>query len=461
MAISPDHAQLRQEADKYDSLAFWLDPPPPRATPAHDAEADTTPSDGRYYFRFPAFGPPPPEPSHEPIRSTATEIANGGDTGSSLSNIGDSSIRSSDNLDITFMGGDEWVCETRIPPLSAAECAAVIAEAEAKAAAAATAKRKDGDADGVAEGTGWGTTRHYSVPTTDMAVRDLPKTLAWFNRVMRDRIGPLVAAAAALGKGELELSPRSSSAHGPQYLAANKVDEVDGDDDCGDVDTRKQCVRKDVEKAYFASADTAAATVATPGVSAPCVVQSTSDSIVNVSSTAVAAAATAKRASTTTFKQASLGDGLLPSSPSTAPATATNTSTADTQLSLGIIQNAFMRRLRVHDAFVVRYDAAAQRSLPLHTDQGELSLTISLNTADHDYEGGGTWFEGLGRAVRPTEAGHVVVFPGGETVHGGREITRGVRYILAVFLYEHRVEEEKDEDEENGGDAGGKSMLRG
>merc|ERR1719453_846787 len=35
--------------------------------------------------------------------------------------------------------------------------------------------------------------------------------------------------------------------------------------------------------------------------------------------------------------------------------------------------------LRVHDAFLVRYDAAAQRELPMHCDQSVWSFTISLN----------------------------------------------------------------------------------
>ena len=52
--------------------------------------------------------------------------------------------------------------------------------------------------------------------------------------------------------------------------------------------------------------------------------------------------------------------------------------------------NAFL--LRVSDAFVVRYDAAAQRSLPTHQDDSHLSLTIALNDAG-EYEGGGTAFE--------------------------------------------------------------------
>ena len=242
---------------------------------------------------------------------------------------------------MTFMAGGlggAWVCETREPsPLSRAECAAVIQEAEETA---------------VANGTGWGTARHYAVPTTDIAVRDLPRTLAWFNSAMRERIAPLVAAAAALGGGDLDEDEFSSTARGVGHAA-----EATAGDDRGvtEVGAGEDVVRPEDDF------------------------------------------------------------------------------------------DAFVRRLRVHDAFVVRYDATAQRSLPLHTDQAELSLTISLNGGD-EYEGGGTWFEALGRAVRPADPGHVLVFPGGDTMHGGSEITSGVRYILAVFLYEHHREEEEEGD---------------
>jgi hypothetical protein len=41
------------------------------------------------------------------------------------------------------------------------------------------------------------------------------------------------------------------------------------------------------------------------------------------------------------------------------------------------------------DAFVVKYDATKQRSLPLHCDQSEFSLTVALNSHDEDYQGGG------------------------------------------------------------------------
>ena len=91
------------------------------------------------------------------------------------------------------------------------------------------------------------------------------------------------------------------------------------------------------------------------------------------------------------------------------------------------------------DAFVVRYDAAAQRSLPLHQDDSHLSLTIALN-ADDEFDGGGTGFadvHGGSRAsplvVRP-RLGHAVAFPGG-LWHGGEPITRGRRYVIAAFLW--------------------------
>ncbi|KAK3237758.1 hypothetical protein CYMTET_52188 [Cymbomonas tetramitiformis] len=37
-------------------------------------------------------------------------------------------------------------------------------------------------------------------------------------------------------------------------------------------------------------------------------------------------------------------------------------------------------KLRIHDAFIVKYDAAARRELPVHTDQSQYSFTIALNS---------------------------------------------------------------------------------
>ena len=89
-------------------------------------------------------------------------------------------------------------------------------------------------------------------------------------------------------------------------------------------------------------------------------------------------------------------------------------------------------QVRVHDAFVVKYDAQAQKGLPMHSDQSHYSLTIALNPLS-DYEAGGTFFEALGHAVRP-EQGQVVSFPGA-LCHRGDPITSGFRYIIAAFLY--------------------------
>ena len=97
-------------------------------------------------------------------------------------------------------------------------------------------------------------------------------------------------------------------------------------------------------------------------------------------------------------------------------------------------------KVRVHDAFLVRYTAGAQAHLPLHTDESMISLTIVLNGA---FAGGGTYFADLRRALSPP-VGHVIAFDG-RALHGGEPIVRGTRYIVAAFLY---VEEEEEAGEE-------------
>ena len=88
--------------------------------------------------------------------------------------------------------------------------------------------------------------------------------------------------------------------------------------------------------------------------------------------------------------------------------------------------------MRVLDCFLVRYRAGAQARLPTHSDQSLLSFTISLNDPD-EYEGGGTWFEALGRSIDAPAAGHVVMFPG-KVEHGGNAISAGTRYIIVLFI---------------------------
>jgi hypothetical protein len=95
--------------------------------------------------------------------------------------------------------------------------------------------------------------------------------------------------------------------------------------------------------------------------------------------------------------------------------------------------------IRTIDAFVVKYDASKQRSLPLHCDQSEFSLTIALNSLS-EYDGGGTYFAEYGEVLN-CESGGVISFRG-DMFHGGHPITKGVRYILVAFLYSHLKKED-------------------
>jgi len=96
-------------------------------------------------------------------------------------------------------------------------------------------------------------------------------------------------------------------------------------------------------------------------------------------------------------------------------------------------------RMRVHDAFIVRYDAEKDKSLslPEHCDTSSMSFTLALNSkAAQDFEGGGTWFEALGPEGQVVDAdvGQAVAFAG-PLRHAGYPITKGTRVILVLFLY--------------------------
>jgi len=91
--------------------------------------------------------------------------------------------------------------------------------------------------------------------------------------------------------------------------------------------------------------------------------------------------------------------------------------------------------LRVVDAFFVKYSAdCGQRGLPVHTDQGAscVSAVVAMND---DFHGGGTFFAEEDLLISPP-AGSAVVFRGGVVPHGGAPVTKGTRYILALFLAE-------------------------
>jgi hypothetical protein len=113
-------------------------------------------------------------------------------------------------------------------------------------------------------------------------------------------------------------------------------------------------------------------------------------------------------------------------------------------------------RLRVHDAFIVRYDVATGSTLlPEHSDTSAVSLSIALNNEGENFEGGGLTIRALrgggGGATSTTTAaavpcragvngeisipiGHGVAFAG-PLRHGGAKVTRGTRFILVLFLF--------------------------
>ena len=98
-----------------------------------------------------------------------------------------------------------------------------------------------------------------------------------------------------------------------------------------------------------------------------------------------------------------------------------------------VISSAKPQDFRVHDAFIVKYDFDnGQHYLPVHRDQGQLSLTIALNDLD-EYAGGGTLFDSHSVIIRPP-VGHFVAFKSA-IMHGGAPVSRGIRYIIAAFLY--------------------------
>lgn len=94
-------------------------------------------------------------------------------------------------------------------------------------------------------------------------------------------------------------------------------------------------------------------------------------------------------------------------------------------------------RLRIFDAFLVKYDAdAGQKRLPLHNDQSDYSLTVAMNSLE-EYGDGGTYFSDTD-ATYKTDTGGIISFRG-DLTHAGKMITTGRRYIIVCFVYEEEI----------------------
>lgn len=98
--------------------------------------------------------------------------------------------------------------------------------------------------------------------------------------------------------------------------------------------------------------------------------------------------------------------------------------------------------LVVDQAYLFKYVPQPGLRTEIHTDAGCLSFTFSLNPKE-DYDGGGTWVEGLTlvegneeesyeKNIIEMDVGQCTVRPGGIR-HCGNPLTKGTRYIIGGF----------------------------
>lgn len=94
--------------------------------------------------------------------------------------------------------------------------------------------------------------------------------------------------------------------------------------------------------------------------------------------------------------------------------------------------------LRAHSVALLRYNSSHPRT-DVHVDNGVFAITLALSPSE-SYEGGGTFFEHLGRQPLEMDVGGATFRPG-SVRHGGAAVKAGERYILGAFmLIEDRVE---------------------
>ncbi|KER26570.1 hypothetical protein T265_06214 [Opisthorchis viverrini] len=90
--------------------------------------------------------------------------------------------------------------------------------------------------------------------------------------------------------------------------------------------------------------------------------------------------------------------------------------------------------------FVVRYRPDEQSSLRPHHDASSYSLTIALNEAELEFQGGGTRFVRYNCSLVRSKLGWTSMFPGRVThLHEGLTTTSGTRYIFPTKLFTFKL----------------------
>ena len=88
------------------------------------------------------------------------------------------------------------------------------------------------------------------------------------------------------------------------------------------------------------------------------------------------------------------------------------------------------KELRAHSVAVLKYNASHPQT-DVHVDDALFAFTIALSPADA-FEGGGTYFEHLGKIVDMPQ-GHATFRPGAVR-HAGSAVSAGVRYVIGGFI---------------------------
>jgi tetratricopeptide (TPR) repeat protein len=102
--------------------------------------------------------------------------------------------------------------------------------------------------------------------------------------------------------------------------------------------------------------------------------------------------------------------------------------------------------LALDNCYLMKFTPATGARMDIHCDDGCLSFTIQMNPRE-EYQGGGTWFEGLAEdendhegGILKMDVGHVH-FRAGAIRHCGNTITAGKRYVIGGFAI-HRSKAE-------------------